>query len=152
MIHFTCVNESRGFRIPHAALKKVGAAAAKEFRIKKKSTVNLIVTRAEKARTLNKKFRGKTYTPDVLTFEYPEEQRVGSHGSMLGEIVITDSVLKRQAKERGHSLTREFTILAVHGIVHMMGFEHEGVSDRAKAAMEQHEKHILLRLGLSPKF
>jgi probable rRNA maturation factor len=61
-------------------------------------------------------------------------------------------MLKKQAKMYQHSIADEFTILVVHGIVHMMGFEHEGVNEQEKLLMQKHEKNILSRVGLSPDF
>jgi probable rRNA maturation factor len=69
---------------------------------------------------------------------------------MLGELVICAAVLKRQAKEEGHTLLEESAILVVHGLLHLAGLDHEKSAKDAKA-MLQAEKEILKRLQVPTK-
>jgi probable rRNA maturation factor len=76
-------------------------------------------------RALNRQFRGKDRVTDVLSF--PAETR-----GFLGDIVIASGVAKKQAKAAGHSLNIEFRVLALHGLLHLLGYDHD--SDDGKMA------------------
>ena len=69
-------------------------------------------------RALNRQFRGKDYATDVLSF--PSEER-----GFMGDIVIAEGVAKRQAREAGHSLQTELRVLSLHGLLHLLGYDHE---------------------------
>ena len=70
-------------------------------------------------RALNRQFRGKDYATDVLSF--PSEER-----GFMGDIVIAEGVAARQARQAGHSLNTEFRVLSLHGLLHLLGYDHEG--------------------------
>ena len=72
----------------------------------------------------------------MLTFAY---------GKDAGDIVICPAVVAREAAEQGKTLAQHFAHLAVHGILHMRGYDHEDAADAAR--MERAEKRILKRLG-----
>lgn len=76
-------------------------------------------------RALNRQFRGKDYATDVLSF--PSQER-----GFLGDIVIAAGVAKRQAREAGHSVQTELRVLSLHGLLHLLGYDHE--SDDGKMA------------------
>lgn len=69
-------------------------------------------------KALNRQFRGKDTVTDVLSF--PSDAR-----GFLGDIVIAAGVAKKQAKAAGHGLKIEIRILALHGLLHLLGFDHE---------------------------
>jgi probable rRNA maturation factor len=69
-------------------------------------------------RALNRQFRGKDKVTDVLSF--PAETR-----GFLGDIVIAAGVAKKQAKAAGHSLNIEVRVLALHGLLHLLGYDHD---------------------------
>lgn len=73
-------------------------------------------------RTLNRRFRKKDRPTDVLSFPLGKQGPDGRH--YLGDIVIAVPVAFRQAREKGHSLRRELELLAVHGFLHLLGFDH----------------------------
>lgn len=73
-------------------------------------------------RTLNRRFRKKDRPTDVLSFPLGKQGPDGRH--YLGDIVIAVPVAFRQAREKGHSLKRELELLAVHGFLHLLGFDH----------------------------
>uniref|UniRef100_A0A7S0P0T7 Uncharacterized protein n=1 Tax=Calcidiscus leptoporus TaxID=127549 RepID=A0A7S0P0T7_9EUKA len=103
-------------------------------------TVELSLTLCDNAfmRALNAQWRGKDSSTDVLSF--PVEDEV-----MVGDVVICLSVAERQAAERGHSLRDEVRVLLVHGLLHLMGYDHE-VSLEAALEMEAAEQLLLTRL------
>ena len=74
--------------------------------------------------TLNKTYRGIDRTTDVLSFAYEDNETVECDIRMLGEIFVSIPKMKEQAKEYGHSETRELSFLVVHGILHLLGYDH----------------------------
>ena len=71
---------------------------------------------------LNAQYRGKAYPTDVLSFPAPKIFRMAGE---LGALVVCLPALKRQARERGHSPETELEILLVHGVLHLLGLDHE---------------------------
>jgi rRNA maturation RNase YbeY len=76
----------------------------------------------EEMKALNAHYRKRRYATDILSFETPSAFR---KQGFLGELVICHSVLKRQAKENAHSVTDELKVLIVHGVLHLLAFDHE---------------------------
>jgi probable rRNA maturation factor len=92
-------------------------------------------------RALNRQFRGKDYATDVLAF--PSDAR-----GFLGDVVIAGGVAKRQAKEHGHSLKTEVQTLALHGLLHLLGYDHETDDGRMARAEARLRKRAGLPEGL----
>src|SRR4026207_1485222 len=69
-------------------------------------------------RALNRQFRGRDYATDVLSF--PSEAR-----GFMGDIVIAAGIARRQARDAGHAITTEIRVLALHGLLHLLGYDHE---------------------------
>jgi probable rRNA maturation factor len=78
-------------------------------------------------RALNRQFRGKDKVTDVLSFpaQAGSVSAVPSVVGFLGDIVIASGVAKKQAKAAGHSLNTEIRILALHGLLHLVGYDHD---------------------------
>eukprot|EP00271_Cylindrocystis_brebissonii_P014287 TRINITY_DN3559_c0_g1_i1.p1 TRINITY_DN3559_c0_g1~~TRINITY_DN3559_c0_g1_i1.p1 ORF type:complete len:759 (-),score=98.35 TRINITY_DN3559_c0_g1_i1:657-2864(-) len=94
---------------------------------------------------LNKEWLDIDAPTDVLSF--PQEQPPGLNPTMLlGDIIISVDTATRQAKERGHTLLDELRILLVHGLLHLIGYDHEK-GDEAKTEMAEEEKRIMAALG-----
>jgi probable rRNA maturation factor len=90
-------------------------------------------------RRLNREFRGKDRTTDVLSFASGVEA-LPDGSRPLGEIVISVAQAARQAAEIGHSLSRELRILAIHGYLHLLGYDHEvddGTMMRLQARLQR---------------
>ncbi len=92
---------------------------------------------------LNQDYRGKSYPTDVLSFSAPDP--FPSLG-VLGELVIGLPVLKAQAKRLGHSASAELDVLLVHGLLHLLGFDHELGPSEAKV-MGRWETRLLKHWG-----
>jgi len=86
-------------------------------------TIVLVGERAMRA--LNKRWRALDRPTDVLAFSQREGAGGDLHPAVLGDIVICVPIARRQAREAGHCLVAELDRLAVHGLLHLAGYEHE---------------------------
>jgi probable rRNA maturation factor len=103
--------------------------------------VNFVLMDDEKIRILNRDFRQIDKATDVLSFPYESGEWPEEEEKLFGEIFISIDTAKRQAAEKGHSLERELEILFVHGLLHLMGFDHQ--NDEEENEMEAYAKKIL---------
>ncbi|KAI8531028.1 hypothetical protein RHMOL_Rhmol11G0106000 [Rhododendron molle] len=111
--------------------------------------LSLVFCNDEFIRQLNKEWRDEDHATDVLSMsQHVPELKIPI--LMLGDIVISVETAARQAEERGHSLVDEIRILMVHGLLHLLGFDHE-ISDEAEAEMEEEEELLLKTLGWKGK-
>lgn len=90
-------------------------------------------------RSLNRQFRGKDYATDVLSF--PSEER-----GFLGDVVIAEGVAVAQAKFAKHSVSTELKVLALHGLLHLLGYDHESEDDDGR--MARAEARLRKKAGL----
>ncbi|MBS3968580.1 MAG: rRNA maturation RNase YbeY [Clostridia bacterium] len=93
---------------------------------------------------LNSQYRGKDVPTDVLSFPLS-----GENGDtfVVGDVVISVDTAERQAFEYGHSFEREMVYLLVHGIYHILGYNHD--NDKNKEIMRQKEEEIMNKYNLS---
>jgi len=101
--------------------------------------VSLVFVDRPTIRSLNAQFLGRQKPTDVLSFPMEEDR-------FLGEVVISPTEALVQAREYGHSLQREISFLAVHGLLHLLGYGHDSPQDRAR--MRQREEEVLEAYGL----
>ncbi|KAJ4957639.1 hypothetical protein NE237_024750 [Protea cynaroides] len=111
--------------------------------------LSVLLCNDELIQKLNKDWRDEDHATDVLSMSQhiPE---LNLPILMLGDIVISVETAARQAEERGHTLLDEIRILMVHGLLHILGFDHE-ISDEAEVEMEKEEELILKSLGWKGK-
>ncbi len=96
--------------------------------------VALVLTRDPAVRALNARYRGQDQPTDVLSFPGPG----GASG--LGDIVVSVDTAERNARRRGRSLQRELDVLALHGFLHVLGYDHEtddGTMDRLERRLRR---------------
>jgi probable rRNA maturation factor len=89
-------------------------------------------------RRLNARFAGDDYPTDVLAFPMMEEDE---DAMVLGDVVMCPQVARNNARKLGHSLDRELETLCVHGILHLLGYDHQGVEDGNR--MERRLEEVL---------
>jgi probable rRNA maturation factor len=90
-----------------------------------------LITRDDEMRRLNRHFRRMDYATDVLSF--PSRQTLG----FLGDIAISLEQARRQAAEYGHGIGQEIEILMLHGVLHLLGMDHE--KDRGQMARAENK-------------
>ncbi|AFM42866.1 metalloprotein, YbeY/UPF0054 family [Desulfosporosinus acidiphilus SJ4] len=112
--------------------------------------VSLILVDDSRIHELNRDYRGVDRPTDVLSFalqeETEEEPDAEFEDDMLGDIVISVERAREQAIEYGHSFEREIVYLAVHGILHLLGYDHEDIQE--KETMRAKEEEVMASLGL----
>jgi probable rRNA maturation factor len=93
---------------------------------------NVLVTTSAAMRALNRQFRGKNQATDVLSFPslFPSSLGGRKRATLAGEIAISSDIAAQNAARLGHSPAQEVKILALHGILHLAGFDHERDNDR----------------------
>ncbi len=130
------VTDVRGRAVPDGGLARWlrGAAPARA-----RGEVAVALVTDAHMRTLNRTYRRMDSATDVLSF--PSDVP-----GMLGDIVIARGVAERQATEHGHALQTELRILALHGLLHLLGYDHEAKDDRGR--MRRAEERLRRKGGL----
>ena len=111
--------------------------------------VSITLTDNETIHALNKKYRGIDRATDVLSFalrESDEPAILNAEVETLGDIVISLEKAQSQSQEFGHSFLREVIFLEVHGLLHLLGYDHIEENDRLE--METEQKFIMDKLGI----
>jgi probable rRNA maturation factor len=136
-----------------ASLRGIADEAAQRLGISSSSELSLLLVDNEYIKELNFMYRGKDEATDVLSFamnelgeEEPELEELDDI-NMLGDIVISVEQAWHQSQEYGHSLERELGYLLVHGLLHLLGYDHE--SEREQKLMREWEEKIMSAIGLS---
>lgn len=113
-----------------AWLRRVAPASAR-------GQVTIALVPDARVQALNRRYRGKNAPTDVLSFP------AGERGQ-LGDVVIAAGVARRQARLAGHALQTELKVLALHGLLHLLGYDHETDDGR----MARVERRLRARGGL----
>jgi len=117
--------------------------------------LGLLITDSRTAKKLNRIYRGKDEPTDVLSFHMtPDGNRdlgepfVSPPDGIrhLGEVVISYPQAARQAQEHGHGVKQELALLVIHGILHLLGYDHE-LSDEEKKMRDKENEILSAELG-----
>ena len=110
--------------------------------------VSLVFADSETVKQLNRDYRGVDEPTDVLAFYMLPQKEADSSFALppdgvarLGEVIISYPQAAEQAKEQGHSLERELALLVIHGILHLLGYDHEEPDEERK--MKERERELL---------
>jgi len=111
--------------------------------------ITVVVTDDQGIRELNRDFLGEDAPTDVLSFGVQEEDgpfvSAPEAGSYLGDIIVSYPQAVAQAEEQGHSVERELDLLVVHGVLHLLGYDH--AEEEEKATMWARQDQVLGALG-----
>jgi probable rRNA maturation factor len=105
-------------------------------------TVRLVGAR--EGRSLNKRYRGRDYATNVLTFVYDDRN------TLHGDIALCAPVIAKEARDQGKTAESHYAHLMVHGVLHLQGFDHE--APKQAAGMEAREIRILRALGFEDPY
>jgi probable rRNA maturation factor len=109
------------------------------------SELSLALVRDVEIRRLNRAYRGRDRPTDVLSFSLREGE-FGGVARALGDVVISLETAKRQGRENGLTLGEEVSRLLIHGILHLVGYDHE-TSPRDERRMKRKEREMLRRIA-----
>lgn len=127
--------------------------AARNEGIEEGSELSVTFVDNSRIREINREYRGKDAPTDVISFAMEEigEDEVEILGAeiprMLGDIIISIEKAHEQAQEYGHSFDRELGFLALHGFLHLLGYDHMNEADEKKMFSKQ--KEVLEQYGLT---
>jgi probable rRNA maturation factor len=149
------LNRQRAVRVARQPLELFLGRVEKELGIGNAGVTVCFVSDAEIAR-MNEAYRGKKGPTDVLSFPaepkrkkriYTEdtENAEGTGKSYLGDVAIAPETARRYAKKNGRSLSNELRVLILHGVLHLLGYDHE--TDRGE--MNRIEQRLRRRFGLA---
>ncbi|PIY97223.1 MAG: rRNA maturation RNase YbeY [Candidatus Kerfeldbacteria bacterium CG_4_10_14_0_8_um_filter_42_10] len=140
------------------AIKKVVRTVLKILNKKNHLSLSVAVVKNSTSRTLNRIWRGIDRPTSVLSFSVRPSSESSQKGkkelfilpprekNFVGEIIIADSVVKKEAQQNNYSYPEEFNYLFVHGFLHLLGYQHDNYSSRKN--MEKQEKRILQKLKI----
>ena len=124
--------QNSGFRFKKKDLLRAVRRVAAQLAIRGDVTIKIAAD--DEVRELNKKYRRRDRVTDVLSFSSKETLPDGFYA---GDILICWSQAKKQARENGHSLQKEFLLLMIHGLLHLHGLDHEMDNGEMLALQQQ---------------
>lgn len=130
------VNQKAGKRIAESWFEDVIKKSLDVLKIKKEGEFSVALVDDGEIRRLNREYRGADKVTDVLSFKHEHP--------LLGEIIISYPQAGRQARSCGHSTKQEIKNLLVHGLLHLLGYDHK--KDKEAEKMRKTEKKILNNL------
>jgi probable rRNA maturation factor len=108
---------------------------------KRGATVNLVIVDDREIRRLNRRYRGKNKATDVLSFGYPAGPE---RDAVVGDVYVSHETLSRDARRLGLDERHLSMRIVVHGLLHVVGYDHESDADAAR--MERRERTVLKRV------
>jgi probable rRNA maturation factor len=112
--------------------------------------LSLVLTDDVEIKALNSRWRGKDSPTNVLSFASDAKQPVSNAPRMLGDVVLAFETVAREADEQGKPFADHTRHLIVHGVLHLLGHDHE--ASREAERMEKLERRILAGLGISDPY
>lgn len=137
-------------RFPVSFLRRVARVAASAGGCTEPAELSLTLTDDERVRALNRDYRGLDKPTDVLSFALEEGEELVLPPGMprqLGDIIVSVDTIRRQAGELHVELDSELAWVISHGVLHLLGFDHQNPTDEAE--MRSRERAILEHLGLA---
>ena len=109
--------------------------------------LSILLTGDDEMRNMNREFRGVDRPTDVIAFAMREGNFGDLHQEILGDVVISVDTAARQAAARGVKVMDEVGFLLLHGILHLLGYDHEG-HEEMRLVMEEKERELSEALGI----
>jgi probable rRNA maturation factor len=141
-VHVT-VSDGRGRPVRDGGLARWLVSAAP---VRARGDVAIALVSDRRAQALNVQYRRQNRATDVLSFPSGDDSGVSTHH--LGDIVIATGVARRQAREARHAYATELRVLALHGLLHLLGYDHEAPEDNGR--MARVESRLRRQAGLAP--
>jgi len=139
------INNLTTSKISKVFLKEVSQKVLKKEK-KENSSLSIALIGSARMRKLNKKYRGKNRSTDVLSFtedlDFLGKSKELKKLNILGEVVICVSDVKKNAKRLNISLKKELARVLIHGILHILGYDHEASESKARAMIEKENYYL----------
>lgn len=135
------------FVLDTGRISEIFAYIAQVVDIPQKGIMNIAFLSDDEIQVLNREYRQIDRTTDVLSFHYFDDFSAVEEDMIAGEIIMSESRILTQASEHGHTARQECEILIIHGILHILGFDHEDDDDYVE--MWKYESLIRTHFGLS---
>lgn len=127
-----------------ASFRRWVEAALAGARRRRSSELSIRIVGTREGRTLNRTYRDKDYATNVLSF--PADLPPGARLPLLGDIAICAPVVRREATEQGKPVADHWAHLTVHGVLHLLGYDH--IVEAEAVRMEALETRVLKGLGV----
>ena len=135
------------FVLDTGRISEIFAYFAQVVDVPQKGIMNIAFLSDDEIQVLNREYRQIDRTTDVLSFHYFDDFSAVEEDMIAGEIIMSESRILAQASEHGHTARQECEILIIHGILHILGFDHEDDVDYVE--MWKYESVIRTHFGLS---
>ena len=119
------IDNKTSFEVNNTLLQQIAASLTDK-------DIELVITTNDEIQQINKEYRNIDKPTDVLSFPYEEMPM-----TPLGSIVVSEELVITKAKEFGHASQDEFTLLFIHGLLHLLGYDHEIDSGEMRAEEEK---------------
>ncbi len=125
-----------------AAFERLAAFVLDREEVPEAAELSIGVVDLEEMANLNERYRGVAGATDVLSFSCDDPCAVESDEPItLGDVIVAPEVAERQAVEYGHTVEEELNLLLVHGVLHLLGYEHD--TDEQAGVMQARERALL---------
>jgi probable rRNA maturation factor len=150
------VTDSRGRPVRAPGLRQWLASVAPA---RARGQLSIALASDAEVRDLNRRYRKNNAPTDVLSFPAAESPQPGNGAALLGDLVIATGVARRQAASAGHSYATELKVLALHGLLHLLGYDHHASDDHGRMARAEARlgrrgglgTGLIERAGMQPK-
>jgi probable rRNA maturation factor len=135
-------NQQKIAKIHRRRIREIIKNIIQYLKVDEKTEISILFTDDKFIKSLNKKYRGINKSTDVLTFnleegdlKFPEVDK----NKLLGDIVVSVETAQRQANNLNHNLEKELMILLIHGLLHLIGYDHEEARDNKIMQVKENE-------------
>lgn len=128
----------QSIHVDEARLADLAHHALEAENVDEEAELSILIVDPDHMRRLNNRFANNNYTTDVLAFPMSQEEE---DLVLLGDVVMCPEVAQRHAERYSHSLGDELDLLLVHGVLHLLGYDHQGEADKMK--MERRTRELL---------
>ena len=129
-------------------LSSVPVSLLKQYPAGEPLDITVRIVEEQESQSLNATYRGKDKPTNILSF--PFEQPPGLNLPLLGDLVVCQSVVAREAEQQKKDLSAHWAHMLVHGTLHLLGYDH--INDHEAEEMERLEVHILNSLGIDDPY
>ena len=144
------LNNLTARKIDEDFLKEIVSQVLKGEKVKKEVELSIVLVGTARMRKLNKEYRGKNRTTDILSFGGVEALPMARSDLLLGELVLCPRVVGKNAKRLNSSFEKEMTVCLIHGVLHLLGRDHAKGEKEARE-MESKQDEYLLKLFANNK-